>query len=802
MSQQQQSPPAGNLLVFFLLSILIFVSFQQLRNIFYPPPAQKADDPKAKVAGTRAQQEYVLPDQPKPTPKNKLLTIGATEDGSRFNLRVALDPFGAGVRSVHAVQFRAADNYGRPLLEQLELVQAEANADEPSHLLFHFDPNAATADRPLDTLGKTIWHAEPLPNDEVDGKKRQRVRFTAEANGLKFTKTYAVVEGDYHLGLTVSVTRGKDAKKEARLRYQLTGAKGLPVEGKWYTHVFRNAMIATETENGHIERDLQELPRLALWGGGNEIRATERAFIRYAGVAVQYFASVIVVAQEQQKQDRHFLATARPTLEHGVLHGRVRGIPQGEENFFVGERLVVMGNDGRTVESVFVPPHLRGPRKGVTSATTVAIRYRNLNYDPVLKEAPKLALDIRVGPDAESTHAMWEDDITVRVTTRAIDLKPDETVTHEYLLYNGPVKPSLLGHLTGEAKVAPALVRHYVDDLNLNTLTDYQSQGGLGWFSYYTGLTWLVIRVTNLIHFILSYLYYLIPNLGLCILVLTVLVRGVMFPLSRKQAIMGLKMQALAPEMKKLQEKYGDDKHGMQLAQWALFNKHGVNPLGSCWVLLLQMPIFMGLWYALQESITFRLGSFPPTWIVNLAAPDMLLHWGEGIPMISRPSDYGSFLYLGPYFNLLPIVAVAFMYIQQQMMTPPPIDEQQQMNQTVMKFMMIFFGLVFYKVAAGLCVYYIATTLWGFAERAMLPKQTLDPVKVDLEAAGVPATATAGSDQVTTTGPGTVTTSGKKKKKKKGPETAAKEEPASGFGKWRQGWAEWWKDVLEQARKK
>ena len=79
--------------------------------------------------------------------------------------------------------------------------------------------------------------------------------------------------------------------------------------------------------------------------------------------------------------------------------------------------------------------------------------------------------------------------------------------------------------------------------------------------------------------------------------------------------------------------------------------------------------------------------------------------------------DYGGFLYLGPYFNLLPIIAVALMIVQQKMMTPPPTDEQQEMQQKMMKYMMIFFGLMFYKVAAGLCVYFIASSLWGFAER-------------------------------------------------------------------------------------
>jgi YidC/Oxa1 family membrane protein insertase len=80
-------------------------------------------------------------------------------------------------------------------------------------------------------------------------------------------------------------------------------------------------------------------------------------------------------------------------------------------------------------------------------------------------------------------------------------------------------------------------------------------------------------------------------------------------------------------------------------------------------------------------------------------------------------------LYLGPYFNLLPVFAVVLMVIQQQLMTPPPTDEQQELNQKVMKYMSIVIGFAFYKVAAGLCMYFIASSLWGLAERRMLPKK-------------------------------------------------------------------------------
>src|SRR5262249_53482293 len=142
------------------------------------------------------------------------------------------------------------------------------------------------------------------------------------------------------------------------------------------------------------------------------------------------------------------------------------------------------------------------------------------------------------------------------------------------------------------------------------------------------------------------------------------------------------------------------------------------------WVVLLQMPVFLGLYYALQESIYFRLAPF--LWIKNLAAPDMLLHWGPNIPLISMPvwlpllGQTGPLL--GSYLNLLPIFAVALMIMQQKLLTPPPADEQAEMQQKLMKYMMIFFGFMFYKVAAGLCIYFIVSSGWGLVERKLLPK--------------------------------------------------------------------------------
>ena len=83
-----------------------------------------------------------------------------------------------------------------------------------------------------------------------------------------------------------------------------------------------------------------------------------------------------------------------------------------------------------------------------------------------------------------------------------------------------------------------------------------------------------------------------------------------MHPVSRKQARTTMRMQSLQPELDKLKEKYKDDKQALQMAQMELYRKHGINPLGSCWMMFLQMPVFLGLYYCLQESIHFRLAPF------------------------------------------------------------------------------------------------------------------------------------------------------------------------------------------------
>ena len=105
-------------------------------------------------------------------------------------------------------------------------------------------------------------------------------------------------------------------------------------------------------------------------------------------------------------------------------------------------------------------------------------------------------------------------------------------------------------------------------------------------------------------------------------------------------------------------------------------------------------------------------------WCSDLAAPDMLWNWSNVMPAFVQG-------WLGPYLNVLPLVTVGLFVAQQKLFMPPPMNEQAAMQQKVMSFMMIFIGFLFFKVASGLCIYFIASSLWGIAERKLLPKATV-----------------------------------------------------------------------------
>ncbi|MEM8666529.1 MAG: YidC/Oxa1 family insertase periplasmic-domain containing protein [Planctomycetota bacterium] len=231
-----------------------------------------------------------------------------------------------------------------------------------------------------------------------------------------------------------------------------------------------------------------------------------------------------------------------------------------------------------------------------------------------------------------------------------------------------------------------------------------------GWFSAFARF------LAGILHILSG-----VGNYAIAIILLTVLVRGSMFPLSRKAAINAQKMQELAPELKKINEKYKDDMEGKLKAQRELQQRVGFNPLAGCLPMFLQLPIFMGLYRALSVDIELRQEAFSGSldWASNLAGPDMCYFWGDWLWEYLSGRGTG---WLGPYFNVLPVIVVVLFLAQQKLFMPPATDEQTAMTQKMMNIMTLMMGLFFFRVPAGLCVYFITSSMWGIGERILVKK--------------------------------------------------------------------------------
>ena len=170
-------------------------------------------------------------------------------------------------------------------------------------------------------------------------------------------------------------------------------------------------------------------------------------------------------------------------------------------------------------------------------------------------------------------------------------------------------------------------------------------------------------------------------------------------------------MKELQPKINELKKKYAKDKEKFARAQMELMSKHNYNPLAGCLPLIFQLPIFIGLYTALNSSIDLRMAPF--FYISNLAAPDAIIPdaFGVSLPL------------LGKDLNLLPLITIVLFVAQQKLFMPPPADAQQAQQYKFMNIMMIVFGVMFYRVPAGLCVYFIASSLWGIGERKLLDIQ-------------------------------------------------------------------------------
>ena len=248
----------------------------------------------------------------------------------------------------------------------------------------------------------------------------------------------------------------------------------------------------------------------------------------------------------------------------------------------------------------------------------------------------------------------------------------------------------------------------YLGPLDYDSLSDFNV--GL---EENVDLGWALFRpIGQVISWLLTKMYAIIPNYGLVVVVFAFLIKLLLNPLTVKTFESTRKMQALAPEIQKLKEKYKNDPQKMSRAQMELYKNSGANPLGGCLPMLIQMPILVSVFSIFRSKIEFRGAPFFG-WISDLSVPDTLI-------------SIGSFP-----INILPVLMGSTMFIQQKMMSAPNADTQQK---TMMYVMNVFFLFLFYRFPSGLNLYYFVFNLLTILQQKyLIPKPALSSSAIPIK---------------------------------------------------------------------
>ncbi len=292
--------------------------------------------------------------------------------------------------------------------------------------------------------------------------------------------------------------------------------------------------------------------------------------------------------------------------------------------------------------------------------------------------------------------------------TLPVSVTVEKERTYRYAIYAGPLQEEALLE-TGGRKLVPL------------------GQIGGGCFLF----SWIVPSIAKLLLWVMAMMYKLVGNYGIAIILTTLVVRLCLFPLSRKSQISmakyGEMQKALKPKMEAIQKKYADEPEKQRAAQMELFREHGMSlfPVAGCLPILLQLPVFIGMYSVFDQSLALRAQPFFG-WIGDLSQSDHLFR-------ISGPFNILWLIPFDGYFNLLPVLMTITWFLQSYFQPKSP-DPQMAQQQKMMMWMPIFFGLMCYTLASGLSLYFFVNSLFGMAEQKLIKKLWLPPA--DAAAAG------------------------------------------------------------------
>jgi len=305
-------------------------------------------------------------------------------------------------------------------------------------------------------------------------------------------------------------------------------------------------------------------------------------------------------------------------------------------------------------------------------------------------------------PDQDAKHNTGDESLGFVVSTVPVSLasagQPNSSETHQFQFYLGPKDKGRFDKV--ELYRTLGFV-HTIDFMNCCCPAGIINPLAFGILS------------------IMNWMYFVIPNYGIVIIILVLLMRLVLHPVTKKSQIAMHKMSKLAPRAEEIKQKYGNNKAEMNKKLMELYREQGASPIMGFLPMLVQMPVWIALWSAIYTSIDLRGAAFLPFWITDLSAPDALVPLPAfTIPLVGWTVES---------INLLPLLMGVAFYLQQKLMpmqqpsaaSNPQLAQQQKIMAVMMPLM---FPLMLYKAPSGVNLYIMSSTFAGVIEQYVIKK--------------------------------------------------------------------------------
>jgi YidC/Oxa1 family membrane protein insertase len=599
------------------------------------------------------------------------VTLGSTDKASGFKFQLVLDSQGAGIRTATFSEF---DTRSGKTHEPLVFLSPVHLANGRDVLSMANRELILTQEKQQLGLDRLSWKSLGVENT-ADGSQTARfeavILDSADRPLLKLTKTYVVRRDNYLLDCNLAVENLSQSPEG--VRWNLVGPVGVEREDPRSDD--RKIVGGFRDASGQILGVRIPITSFDARGTfaekvlGDE-RQKNQEFLWAAGVN-KYFAGVLVLVPQDDKTFCDWI-TGRRNEAGGreTMPRDKKGLSSSLRRLFTGK------SDTETVEKTG--------------------RYGQY-YNPDGRAATG---DENIGIGLEIDHA-----------NLGPAGEPQALRTYSFQLYLGPKDKSLF---------------------DKNAL--YRKLGFVQTIDFMACCcpVWLIGPLAFAILAVMKWTYFIIPNYGVVIIILVLLMRLVLHPVTRHSQVAMSKMSKLAPRAEEIKKKYGNNKAEMNKKLMELYREQGASPIMGFLPMFLQMPIWIALWSAIYMSIDLRGAAFLPFWITDLSAPDAILTW----PPVTIPLLGWTIHSL----NLLPILMGVAFYLQQKIMpmqqpsaaTNPQMAQQQKI---MMVMMPLLFPLMLYNGPSGVNLYIMASTFGGAIEQWVIKKHIQE--KEEQEAQGL-----------------------------------------------------------------